>query len=165
MAREEVRAVVERFIEEVWNEGNLEAAEELIAPEIVYHAPWQTVDGLGAYGQFVESVRTTFPNAQFTYEDLIIEGDRAALRWTLEAAHEGSNPAVPVPPTGMKVNMTGQTAFRLEEGKIAEIWMQTDYSPFLGMAFAAVTAVVGAVVGLLVLLGIIGRLLRGDSEK
>lgn len=164
MARKEVQTVVERFIEELWNRGNMEAAGELLAAEVVYHAPMQTIEGLGAYGQFVESVRTTFPNAQFAYEDLVIEGDRAALRWTLEAAHEGTMPAVPVPPTGMKINMTGQTAFRLEEGKIAEIWMQTDYSPFLGMAFAAVTAVVGAMLGLLVLVGLIGRLLRGDSD-
>ena len=74
-------------------------------------------------------------------------------------------PALPIPPTGFKLNMSGQTAFRLEEGKIAEIWMETDYSPFFRMAFAAVAAVVGALVGLFVLVGLIGRLLRGDSGK
>ena len=165
MAREEVQAVVERFIEEIWNQGNLEAVDELISAEIVYHEPMQTIEGIEPYRQFVETVRTTFPNAQFTYEDLVIEGDRAALRWELQAAHEGTMPALPIPPTGFKLNMSGQTAFRLEEGKIAEIWMETDYSPFFRMAFAGIAAVVGALVGLFVLVGLIGRLLRGDSGK
>ena len=165
MAREEVRVVIKRFIEELWNQGNLEAADELLSAELVYHEPMQTIQGVADYRQFVESVRSAFPNAQFTYEDLVVEGDRAALRWALEAAHEGQMPAVPIPPTGFKLEMSGQTAFRLEEGKIAEIWMETDYSPFFRMAFAAIAAVVGAVVGLIVVAGLIGRLLRRDSGK
>ncbi len=93
MAREEVQAVIERFIEEIWNQGNLAAVDGLLSPEIVYHEPMQTIQGIEPYSQFVETFRTTFPNAEFTWEDLIIEGDRAALRWDLQAAHQGKNQA------------------------------------------------------------------------
>ena len=165
MAREEIQAVIERFIEEIWNQGNLDAVSELLSPEIIYHEPMQTVRGIEPYRQFVETFRTTFPNAQFTWEDLVIEGDRAALRWALQAAHQGNIPALPIPPTGLKLKMSGQTAFRLEEGKIAEIWMETDYSPFFKMAFAFLAAGIGAVVGLFMLVGIISKLLRRDSGK
>ena len=165
MARDEVQAVIERFIEEIWNQGNLDAVSSLISPEIVYHEPMQTIRGIEPYRQFVETFRTTFPNAHFTWEDLVIDGDRAAFRWVLQAAHEGNFPTLPIPPTGWKFNMSGQTAFRLEEGKIAEIWMETDYSPFFRTAFAFVAAAIGAVVGLFMLVGILSRLLRRDSGK
>ncbi len=61
--------------------------------------------------------------------------------------------------------MSGQTAFRLEEGKIAEIWMDTDYSPFFKIALASLAALFGAVVGMFMLVGIIRRLVGGDSGK
>ena len=165
MAREEVQAVIERFVEEIWNQGNLDAVSGLISPEIVYHEPMQTIQGMEPYKQFVKTFQTTFPNAHFTWEDLVIEGDRAAFRWALQAAHEGNIPTLPIPPTGWKFNMSGQTAFRLEEGKIAEIWMETDYSPLFRTAFAFVAAAIGAVVGLFMLVGILSRLLRRDSGK
>ena len=165
MAREEVQAVIERFIEEIWNQGNLDEADGLLSPEVIYHEPMQTIRGIEPYRQFVETFRTTLPNAQFSWEDMVIEGDRAALRWALQAAHEGNIPTVPIPPTGFKINMSGQTAFRLEEGKIAEIWMDTDYSPFFKIALASLAALFGAVVGLFMLVGIIRRLVGGDSGK
>ena len=165
MARDEVQTVIERFIEEVWNQGNLDAVGELLSPELVYHEPMQTIRGIESYRQFVETFRTTFPNARFTWQDLVIEGDRAAFRWALQAAHEGNTPALPIPPTGLTFNMSGQTAFRLEEGKIAEIWMETDYSPFIMRAFAVAAALVGAIVGLFMLIGITSRLIRGTSGR
>jgi predicted ester cyclase len=165
MARDEVQAVIERFVEEIWNQGNLDAVGGLLSPEVVYYEPMQTIRGIEPYRQFVETFRTTFPSARITWEDLVIEGDRAAFRWALQAAHEGNSPALPIPPTGLKINMSGQTAFRLEEGKIAEIWMETDYSPLFRMAFAFVAALIGAIVGLFMLVGIISKLIRGDSGK
>ena len=78
MARDEVQSVIERFIEEIWNQGNLDAVSGLLSPDIVYHEPMQTIRGAEPYRQFVETFRTAFPNAYFTWEDLVIEGDRAA---------------------------------------------------------------------------------------
>ncbi len=165
MTREEVQSVVERFIAEIWNQGNMEAVDEVISADLIYHEPMQTIKGIEPYRQYVESFRATFPNAEFTTEDLLIDGDRAAFRWSLQAAHEGNHPDVPLPATGMEFDTSGQTTVRFEDGKVAEIWMQTDYSRFLAMAVAFGAAVLGAIVGLLVLIGLVSKQLRGNSGR
>ncbi|HSG18514.1 MAG TPA: ester cyclase [Anaerolineae bacterium] len=114
MERDEVQAIIEQFIEEVWNQGNLGAVGELLSPELVYHEPMQTIRGIESYRQFVETFRATFPNARFTWQDLVIEGDRAAFRWALQPARGGNTPVLPIPPTGLTFDMSGQTAFRFE---------------------------------------------------
>jgi hypothetical protein len=43
--------------------------------------------------------------------------------------------------------------------------METDYSPFIMRAFAVVAALVGAIVGLFMLIGITSRLIGGASRK
>ena len=110
MSLEENKALVRREQEELWNHtGNLDAAEELFAPEQAEAARQEAAD-----------FRQGFPDVVSTIEDLIAEGEKVAARWRARATHRGEY--VGVPPTGREVEFTGISVYRIEGGKIAESW-------------------------------------------
>jgi predicted ester cyclase len=114
MSVEENKALVRREQDELWNQtGNLEAAEELFAPEQAEAAKQEASD-----------FRRGFPDVVSTIEDLVAEGDRVAARWRARATHQGEY--VGVPPTGKEVEFTGISVYRIEGGRIAESWTVED---------------------------------------
>ncbi len=77
MSAEQDKAVVRRFVEEVMNEGNLEAADELIAPDHVNHDPTAPDVRPGPEGvkQLIGMYRAAFPDIHFhTGEMFAVEG-------------------------------------------------------------------------------------------
>lgn len=75
MSTESNKAVVRRFIAEVWNAGNFDAADELVHPEYA-------ISGIGtgpdAVRHNVSIYRTAFPDLECVVEQLIAEGDGKA---------------------------------------------------------------------------------------
>jgi predicted ester cyclase len=111
---EENKAVVRREQEELWNHtGNLDAAEEIFAPDYVEAAKQEAAD-----------FRRGFPDVRSTIEDLVAEGDKVAARWMARATHQGEY--MGIPPTGKEVEFTGISVYRIEGGKIAESWTVED---------------------------------------
>ena len=124
MSAEENKALVERFVEEFWNEGNMSAADELMAVDAEIHMPTrEVVDPEGLKG-FAESWRESFPDWYSTFEELIAEGDRVAERWTGRGTHLGDLQGIP--PTGKRVEAPGSVFYRIVDGKIVELWGQLD---------------------------------------
>jgi predicted ester cyclase len=114
MSAEENKALVRREQEELWNHtGNLDAAEELFAPEHAEAARQEAAD-----------FRRGFPDVVSTIEDLIAEGDMVAARWTARATHLGEYAGIP--PTGREVEFTGISVYRIEGGRISESWTEED---------------------------------------
>jgi hypothetical protein len=83
MSPEANKALVRRLIDEVWNGGNLDAANELIAPDYVRNAPNAT-PGLDAFKQFVMAIRSAFTEGGLVVEDIFAGGRQSD--GTLEAA-------------------------------------------------------------------------------
>ena len=80
---EENKALARRFLEKVFNEGNLDAIDELIDPNQAQHDPAMTEELRGIEGarQLVEVYRGAFPDVHITVEDQVGEGDKIATRW------------------------------------------------------------------------------------
>jgi predicted ester cyclase len=55
---------------------------------------------------------------------MIAEGDKVAVRYTIEGTHEGD--LFGVPPTGQRVSIESFTVERVSDGKIREHWRVTD---------------------------------------
>jgi predicted ester cyclase len=87
MSAEENKALVRRFVEEFWNEGNTTAADELMAIDAVIHMPTGEVVDLDRLKSFVGTFRETFPDWHSSVEELIAEGDKVAERWTGRGTH------------------------------------------------------------------------------
>jgi predicted ester cyclase len=76
MSTEDNKALVRRWYED-FNQRNL-AMDELFSPDYVYHNPPTTLHGLEEFKQFLSLYLTAFPDARFTVEDELAEGDRAS---------------------------------------------------------------------------------------
>ena len=85
-------AVVKLYFEEVWSQGKLETAHQIIAPSYQFHSPMMRIVGPTGpdlvTGQ-VEMRREAFPDLKMTIADLLVQGDRVAVRWKAEGTHDG----------------------------------------------------------------------------
>ena len=82
-----------RFIEEVFNKGNLSVADELCAPNVVHTEPLSTgtvTNGIEEFKQFVVGVRTAFPDAKLTINrGMIARANKVTAQWTFSGTHQG----------------------------------------------------------------------------
>jgi len=124
MSAEENKQLVRRFVEEFWNEGNADAADELMAPDAEIHMPTGEVVDLDGLKGFAATFHGSFPDWHSTLEELVAEGDRVAERWTGRGTHLGELQGIP--PTGKRVEAPGSVFYRLVEGKIVEFRGQLD---------------------------------------
>jgi predicted SnoaL-like aldol condensation-catalyzing enzyme len=101
MSIEENKALARRVIEEMFNNGNLDVADELIAPDYVDHDPAMPEDIHGPEGfkEYVSVYRSAFPDLHIQIEDQVAEGDKVTTRWTAPAPTKGSLRATPPPAT------------------------------------------------------------------
>jgi len=126
MSNEENKAMDRRFYEEVWNGGNLAVVDEFVAANYVDHDPQPTgaLEGVEGIKQSVTMYRTAFPDAHFTIEDQIAEGDLLVTRWRARGTHQG--PLMGIPPTGKPAMVTGISITRWASGKVVEGWTNFD---------------------------------------
>jgi steroid delta-isomerase-like uncharacterized protein len=120
---EENKAIVRREHEEIWNsQGNLDAADEIYAPDYIGHDPTlpEDIRGVEAAREFAAMYRSAFPDLEFIIEDQIAEGDKVATRLTVRGTHQGELEGIA--PTGNEVEIKGIVFSRIAEGKIAEDW-------------------------------------------
>jgi steroid delta-isomerase-like uncharacterized protein len=130
MGSEENKAIVRRFVEEIVNEGDLAAADDLFASGFILHFPGLTdMEGSDVFKDVPTAIRTAFPDLVETIEDLVAEGDRVVERFILRGTHLGEFMGVGA--TGRPVSWTGIAMYRLEDERIAECWIEPD---LLGLA-------------------------------
>ena len=124
MPAEDPRAVIRRWVE-AWNAQDLDAAEELLAPEFVRHdANLPDVLGPQAERQLIAGNLAAFPNLHFEIEQLIAEGDLVAARYRVQGTHQGD--FLGIPGTGRPVTIQAVESYRLAGGKLAEQWVVMD---------------------------------------
>jgi steroid delta-isomerase-like uncharacterized protein len=116
--------IVRRWVE-VWNEQNLDAVDDLLAPDFVRHDPNSPeVRGPAAERQFIELYLTAFPDLHFTIEELVSNGDTVAVRLTAVGTQRGE--LLGLPPTGKTVRIAVMEMYRIADGRIAEQWVVMD---------------------------------------
>ncbi len=131
MSIEENKAIVLDEIE-VWNTGDLDLLEEIIASDYIGHfhsSTEQPESGTEWYKQYVATYRAVYPDLRVTIEDLLVDRDKLVARWTLRGTHRGetgTSLGFAIPPTGKAIAITGITVFRVINGKIAEEWWVWD---------------------------------------
>jgi steroid delta-isomerase-like uncharacterized protein len=122
---EDNKALNRRFVEEVINQGNTDAIDELIDPGVVDHAaPPGFPTGREGAKQFAAMMRSAFPDLHLTIEDMISEGDKVVMRSTWSGTHEGEFMGIPA--TGRRVTVSAIDISRVADGKMVEHWEQSD---------------------------------------
>jgi steroid delta-isomerase-like uncharacterized protein len=116
------QALVARFVDEFWNRGNFDAADELMTRDAVIHEPVAgTPEDLKAVAL---AIRTAFPDWHSTIEEMLVDGDRVVERWTGRGTHRGELQGIA--PTGKRVAVPGVVFYRIADRKIAEFRGQFD---------------------------------------
>jgi steroid delta-isomerase-like uncharacterized protein len=123
---EENKALVLRFYEKVWNEGNFDVTSEVFAQDYVRHdlRPSQALPGPAGQAKVAADFRAAFPDLRMEVDLILAEGDLVAARWTTEGTNTG--PWGGNPPSGKRARFSGVNIFRFREGKVVELWNHRD---------------------------------------
>ena len=119
------KALARRLIEDFWDKGNFDVADELLGLNYVNHnaPPGIATDGDG-YKDWGAMFRSAFPDQQAVAEEIIAEGDRVVTRWSTSGTHQGKFMGIPA--TGKRINVSGITIVRVVDGLIIEDWTEMD---------------------------------------
>lgn len=110
---------------EHWNSGNLAGYLKLYDTDVVLHGfpPGLPPGAIGAK-LFYEGIWAAFPGSQIVVEDVIVEGDKLACRFVLQAIHQGE--FMGIPPTNKAIRVSGMSILRFSSGRCVERWNQAD---------------------------------------
>jgi predicted ester cyclase len=117
MTPDENKALIRRWIEEVWNKNDYRIVDELIPP-----------DAREGVKQWHAMLHRAFPDAQFTIEEMIAEGDKVVVRWTGAGTHLGEwdDGSAKFAPTGKHVTLNGMVIYRIAAGMLVQHWANAD---------------------------------------
>lgn len=125
MSAESNRALIRRFYDEGWNANDLDVYDELVTDDFVDH---QAVPGLppGREGFKMLNVmfRSAFPDVYVTVDEVVAEDDKVGCRWRSGGTHQGE--LFGIPPTGKTVEITATVFYRVDDGRLAEGWINRD---------------------------------------
>ena len=123
---EDNKTLVRRALKEVYENGTLELADELVDPAFVDHEPAHADAFTGP-----ESVKRTaarllaaFSGLRFDVEDEIAEGDKVVQLVTMSGTHTG--PLLGRAPSGRAFAVRHIYVWRIADGKIVEHWGSRD---------------------------------------
>ncbi len=123
MALEANKALVRRFFE-LSDEHDLAAAQELLAPSFVYHSASLPAGDRDAVRRMEEEAARAIPDGRTIVEDVIAEGDRVVVRYTSLGTFRLG--ILGVAPTGRPIRQRAIAIHRVRDGKIQEVWVETD---------------------------------------
>ncbi|MDP9250033.1 MAG: ester cyclase [Chloroflexota bacterium] len=123
MTTDDNKALVRRFITEIFEQGDLESVDELCADGFIGHT-WGKADKAGLK-QAMARVATGLADAHFQIDDMIAEDDRVAVRVTASARQVGEFMGMPA--SGRSYEIGEIHIFRVRDGKVAEHWHE--YNP------------------------------------
>jgi steroid delta-isomerase-like uncharacterized protein len=125
MSVEDNNAAVQRMGEEVFNQGNLDVLDELVAQDVVDHDPTPgQASGREGIKPFVSTLRTAFPDLQLAVENMVAEGDYVAFNYTINGTHQGE--FMGIEPTGKQVSVRAMEMVRIAGGQMVDRWGNTD---------------------------------------
>lgn len=109
---------LERYFEELFNQGKVELVEELLHPEYVNHSPGSPDLPRGREGValVVRAMRRGMPDLHYTIEDMVVGDAAVAVRATMTGTHLGD--FFGMPPTGKRVSIAQFTLERFRGEQI-----------------------------------------------
>lgn len=126
MTTEDNKRIVQRFYEEVMNQGNVAALDEVMDVNFIDHgeALFGSPQGREALRQGIVMTHNILPDLHVSFEEIMAEDDLVGVRGTMRCTHQG--PFLGVPATGHELSWKGLSIFRIANGKIVERWFNSD---------------------------------------
>lgn len=118
------KQLTRRLLEEVWNNGNLAALDDLLDPAFEGHDPLMGPLKPEAYKNAVKAYRRAFPDLRFEVNAVVADGSFVTTRWTLRCTHLG--PFLGTPSTSRNGQVTGINMAELRNGKLLSEYSEWD---------------------------------------
>jgi predicted SnoaL-like aldol condensation-catalyzing enzyme len=120
MTAAENKALVKRYFNELWNRGDTEVANQIIAPD--YRSAKGCLPGREAVKLYIRSYREAYPLTRFTILSMVAQGDMVTVCW----ASKGTHKSICQGACSDRPASTGTSVFRIEEGQIVESWVECE---------------------------------------
>ncbi len=119
---EALKAVAERWMEEIWRKRDFAAFDEIHAPDFVDRSPAGRASDRTSYRQSIIELFAAFPDWEAIIDDLLVDAttSKVAVRWTATGTHRGE--FLGFAPSDKRITFRGIEIVRIEGSRIVERW-------------------------------------------
>jgi steroid delta-isomerase-like uncharacterized protein len=127
----EARALIRRYFDEVWNQGDLAVLDEIIDPEYINHSPSipHPRPGPGDLKPIVQTMRQAICDLHYEILDMVVGEDRVAVYVRMTGTHSAT--LFGVPGRGARLDVRQMQFEWLRNGRIWQHWRLTDEAALL----------------------------------
>src|SRR3954454_2606536 len=125
----DVKTTLHRMFDEIINQGNLDAADELFAEDFVDHGPMGDIVGRDAFKQMVAQWRDAVPDVHCDIDTVLVQGDLCA--WLVRTTGTHTGDGLGFPATGRRFQTVSANIGRLRDGRAVEHWAEQGLFPML----------------------------------
>ena len=127
----QIRQVIEEYYEVIWNEQKLDQAHNFLHTGITFRGSLgMRVEGVNGFCDYAQMLFGAFSNLYHVIEDVVVEGDKAAVRLVYSGMHTGK--LFGFEPTGHRIRYSGACFFKFEDDKIVDAWVLGDLNALYG---------------------------------
>ncbi len=118
-------AIVRRCFDDIICRGDLDAADEVLAEDVVFTTVnGEILRGRRAFQNFAAQFRGAFPDVRFEFKEEFTDGERVCTRFVMRGTFLSTT--MGLPPTGTEFAVGGIDTFRVVNGKVVEIHASYD---------------------------------------
>jgi predicted ester cyclase len=126
MAHEEL---IRRIFDRVINEGNIDAADELMAEDFLDHGPMGDMHGVAAFKEMVAMWRAAVPDVHCEVEGVFSDGENVA--WLVRTTGTHTGEMMGIPPSGQRIDLVSPNIARVRGGRAVEHWADQSMFQFM----------------------------------
>jgi steroid delta-isomerase-like uncharacterized protein len=110
------------------NAHDVDEVASFASDDLLNHAAIPEAQGAAGLKRIMGKLFKAFPDATWSCEEVMAEGDRVVCRVTMRGTHQGALDFLrtPMPATGRKVQGESIHVFRIDGGKLVEHWAGRD---------------------------------------
>lgn len=117
--KNELKNTMNRFVDFI-NTADEKLAAELVSQEAIFLAPTnpEPLKGPDGYMAILQMMRSGFPDIQWHADDILVDGDKVAVRYTMNGTHKGDFFGISA--TQKAIEIKAMNFYRFNDGKIIE---------------------------------------------
>jgi steroid delta-isomerase-like uncharacterized protein len=124
MSNEDRRFSIRKAWEAAWDQGQVDALDDLLSDDYRRFDSSGADQDAAAFKESILSTRSAFPDLVTTIDEIVVEGDRAAVRWHSAGTHQHA--FLGVPATKRDVAVSGATFAHFDGDRIVEEFVSWD---------------------------------------
>jgi steroid delta-isomerase-like uncharacterized protein len=122
---EENEALAHRFHMDIFQKGDLSAADQILATNFVWRnpvVPSELAHGPEGVKKIASAAIDSMPDLKITHDDTISKGDKVIIRWTMTGTVKKD--LFGILASDKPATIIGFDLFRIANGRIVEMWQQ-----------------------------------------